>query len=214
MDQFLSPSQLKELAINSSEYQEISNFYFQYLSSPHPSLGRTGAVCPFTPLALKFQKILTKVDFRTIEELDLTNIFLQIKSNLVQSNDPLLSYVIFFPSLPDYYVAKVQRMFKREFVSSGLMIGEFFRGNKSRGLHNKFFFPLQANIPCLAFRLMVKEDFVFMDKTEYSLEEKMIFKFHFYRRFPLIFVSQNWPLLLLGALTAFMLVYIVKSATN
>lgn len=193
MDRFLSPGELRELATKSNVHKEILAFYYQYLASTNPLLGRTGAVCPFIPFALKYEKIFTLVDYRCEAELDLRDIFQQIQRDLRQHSDPLHSYVIFFPSISKVdFVGQIQRMFKRQFVSVGLMIGEFFQGNQSTGLHNKVFFPLQSKIPCLAFRHMVKEDIVFMDKAEYSSIETAIFKFHFYKRFPLIFLYFHW----------------------
>ena len=60
-------------------------------------------------------------------------------------------------------VDAAQRVLKPEFVSRGLMIGEFHAGNNTHGLHSDSFFPLRCPVPALAVRSMVRSDIVFME---------------------------------------------------
>lgn len=59
-------------------------------------------------------------------------------------------------------VANVQARLKSEFVKHGLMLGEFFPGNPTGGLHSAHFRPLAAPVPLLAIRRMVASDLSFL----------------------------------------------------
>ena len=56
----------------------------------------------------------------------------------------------------------LQAALKEEFVSRGLMLGEFHLLNNASGLHNPDFFPLRTVCPALAIRHMVPSDLVFL----------------------------------------------------
>ena len=91
--------------------------------------------------------------------------------------------VLIFPdiALKDAHemIDGVQRYVKPDFVSRGLMVGEFHLRNNSSGLRNKNFYPLRTPIPCIAMRHMVPTDLAFLDVTSYepTLRKKFLKSF-------------------------------------
>jgi hypothetical protein len=91
--------------------------------------------------------------------------------------------VLIFPdiALKDAHemIDGVQRYVKPDFVSRGLMVGEFHLRNNSSGLRNKEFYPLRTPIPCIAMRHMVPTDLAFLDVTSYepALRKKFLTSF-------------------------------------
>ena len=62
-----------------------------------------------------------------------------------------------------------QAALKEEFVSRGLMLGEFHLLNNASGLHNPEFFPLRTVCPAMAIRHMVPSDFVFLSGEQVAI---------------------------------------------
>lgn len=144
----------------------------EFLARPHPDLGRTGPVCPFTPLALSLDTIwLTQVDDRVPDPERMgdlighyRDLFLEIepRTGAAAVNKSIL---IVFPNLGGDGAAMVDRIQaanKGGFVELGLMLGEFHAHNSSPGLRNPEFFPLRSPVPMLAIRHMVESDLPFL----------------------------------------------------
>merc|ERR1740117_1819468 len=68
-----------------------------------------------------------------------------------------------------------QAALKEDFVSRGLMLGEFHLLNNSSGLRNPAFFPLRTLCPTLAIRHMVPTDLVFLSADKYSTHKRAAF---------------------------------------
>ncbi|MEO0867043.1 MAG: DUF6875 domain-containing protein, partial [Cyanobacteria bacterium J06642_11] len=60
---------------------------------------------------------------------------------------------------------RIQRRLKPFFVEKRLMLGEFYPGNQSPGLHNPDFRPLQSPVPMLVIRSMTEPDLPFLSRT-------------------------------------------------
>ena len=151
---------------------KMAAFVSDFLANPHPQLGRDGPVCPFIPRALKlgtvfFAPVPLPADATAAEVVRVVKAALpQFQALPVAPKlEQFKCAVLVFTGLPPERVSVIldahQRL-KPLFVARGLMVGEFFPGCPTPGLHNPEFLPLQSPVPCLAIRTMVKSDHVFL----------------------------------------------------
>lgn len=149
-------------------YDWVNNF----LSQPHPALGRKGDVCPYTAGSVQSCNFW-------IAEVDHSNLTVATAQVLLEdalevfegiaahgATDPkLVTTLIVMPHVTNFEaVDAVQHSMKNVFVSKGLMIGQFYPGCEEPGLWNSAFRPLDAPYPMLAIRHMVPSDFPFLIK--------------------------------------------------
>lgn len=173
-----TPVELEQLQPDLDElpyFNEIIEWVKTFLAKPHPELGRSGAVCPFVPRALKLNTIRLAV-IRTknlkpdqIEEIvkHYREVFLELEPKQAD----LVFYKAIMLVFPDVSEAEafelidsVQQKLKPLFVESGLMLGEFHPRNQAPGLHNPDFRPLRSPVPMLAIRFMAESDLPFLDR--------------------------------------------------
>ncbi|GAA6620566.1 DUF6875 domain-containing protein [Scytonema sp. NUACC26] len=172
-----TPSEIDRFQEDLPYLIEIQQWIKNFLMKPHPSLGRSGPVCPYVPHAFKTNSIQLGViraqnlQIQEIEDLVLSykDIFLQ-KEPRNQENEFTQTILLIFPDInledTSRLIDSVQQKLKEFFVDSGLMLGEFHRRNYSSGLHNSNFYPLQSPIPILAIRFMVESDLPFLINAE------------------------------------------------
>ncbi|WP_430332879.1 DUF6875 domain-containing protein [Rhodococcus sp. ACT016] len=141
-----------------------------YLIRPHPDLGRSGPVCPFTHPSIS--RGLFWVGFIDGGDVDLQQMTAAVDEVFsvfpelppVDGDDALLKAVLLvFPDVSDYsLIEEAQREGKTKFVREGLMLGQFYPGCTTPGLRNEAFPALDAPLPILAVRNMVGSDFPFL----------------------------------------------------
>ena len=144
-------------------------------------MGRRGPVCPFVPTSLKKNTIYMSViragdgGVTTKEGMsELVRSFAPIFDELKPTKGRLVKHKAIILIFPDVEVAdapelidQVQLECKPDFVSRGLMLGEFHMANNAPGLRNPDFFPLRTPFPSLAIRHMVPTDLVFLQLDGY-----------------------------------------------
>ncbi len=180
--------------------EKIVLWAHEYLSRPHPFLGREGPVCPYAQAAMGKALFLLTVcpgrdfDEETIAEtvMKYRDWFLEIQP---QSGADALykTILILFPDLPLSQVPRLidqtQKRLKPEYVKKGLMIGEFHSlPPEKSGLWNQDFRPLKAPVPMLVIRHMVPTDFPFLKEDRQFMSAYLnIYKDHIpYRIRPLV----------------------------
>lgn len=142
----------------------------RFVAQHHPELGRSGAVCPYT------QRSLTKRLFWVgaasdsygsagpIVELmsGMAERFLELPGE--ESSDAnLKTALVLLPHVSDYtLIDDAHLALKPDFVSRGLMLGQFYPGCDVEGVWNPRFRPLDAPIPMFVIRHMVASDFLFL----------------------------------------------------
>jgi prolyl-tRNA editing enzyme YbaK/EbsC (Cys-tRNA(Pro) deacylase) len=150
-----------------------------YLTEPHPELGRQGPVCPYVQTSMEKRLFLLAVcpgrdldGARIVETvMRYRDWFLEIEP--CSGPDALLKTIlILFPEIPLCDVSRLidatQEVLKPEYVKKKLMIGEFHPLPPQKGgLWNPDFRPLRAPVPMLVIRHMVPTDFAFL-KSEKS----------------------------------------------
>lgn len=159
---------------NMEPLRAIVHWATDYLCSPHPDLGRRGAVCPFTNPSMKrnlfFLTVMRGADLRAddVEQVvrSYRDWFLEM-----EPHDPrqaqYKSINILFPDIPEdawtTLIEATQDRLKGEYVPHGIMIGEFHPGPPDKAaLRNPDFRPLRSPVPLLSIRHMVPTDFAFL----------------------------------------------------
>jgi len=177
------------LTTNADLHQfRLANCYMrEFLSRPHPLLGRAGPTCPFVPKALKIKSMRVAIirggsDPSPAQMQELVRGFIPIFEALEPTSGPTTVFkavMLLFPDVPLEAAPEVidgtQNALKSEFVAKGLMLGEFHLRNNSQGLHNSDFYPLRTICPTLAIRHMVPQDLVFLKGDQYPAEKRIAF---------------------------------------
>jgi hypothetical protein len=148
-----------------------------YLTNPHPELGRSGPVCPFTRPALRkdtfFLTVYHGSDLRREDVVEVVRAyrdwFLEMEPR--EGRDaPYKTINIIFPDISTEdaieLIEDTQTSLKPEWVPHGVMIGEFHPGPpRKAGLWNPDFRPLKSPVPLMSIRFMVPTDFAFLRDT-------------------------------------------------
>jgi hypothetical protein len=169
------------------EFQKATCYFREFLAKGHPDLGRKGPTCPFVPLALKrnsmyMATVRTTGDTTPQQVERVAKTFVTRYNTLEPRSGKLEVYkavLLIFPNVPIQHAKQciddVQAKLKKEFVTKGLMIGEFHLRNNASGLRNPNFYPLRTATPCLAIRRIVPSDIAFLDMTKYDADTRVQF---------------------------------------
>ncbi|MCP6680855.1 DUF6875 domain-containing protein [Bacillus nakamurai] len=183
-----NPVSLKQIIENQDSVtrEEIKTVldYIDFCSKPHPDKGAKGAICPFLPFAIQEDTIYCSFIEQYIEdEQQMRDIIkeravqfkeLKMKSEKLEKYKTLLIVFLTNKSL-DNLLATVHREFKRQLVYEGLMIGDFYSTNSKSGLYSAKFTPLVCEVPMMAIRNLIKEDFPFLTSENDQREDKLEF---------------------------------------
>jgi hypothetical protein len=169
----------------------VMRWISSFIANPHENLGRTGAVCPYVPPALKMDSMwLTHCDrgYSSEEEMcqtvmDCLNLFQELdregEAHLFKA------LVVIFPEishdLASSLIGRVQKSMKPTIVRAGMMLGEFFDGNDSPGLYNAELRPLRSPIPLFVYRRLVVNDLRFLTKSTDQPEHRVDFLLSYLR---------------------------------
>lgn len=162
------------VAENLEPLSRVLQWADDYLCRPHPELGRTGAVCPFTRPAMRkdllFLAVYPGAELDQDQVVEVVRRYRDWFLELEPAEMPLAQYKfagIIFPDIPESgylgLIEATQARLKPEYVALGVMIGEFHPGPpKQAGLWNPDFRPLRSPLPMLGTRHMVPTDFPFL----------------------------------------------------
>ncbi|MGV9878649.1 DUF6875 domain-containing protein [Streptomyces sp. NPDC003006] len=171
------------LAKHEESLREIVDWASSYLSRPHPEVGRKGHVCPFVKTSLNRELFYLAVEPGVPESSAATAEALRGYRDwfleLADRHGGAAQYttiLVLFPELPRDRVVEIientQVLLKADYVSQGLMIGEFHDGPPAKGgLWNPEFRPLKSPVPLLAIRHMVPTDLPFLKDDPEQLAE-------------------------------------------
>jgi hypothetical protein len=159
----------------------------EFLVSGHPSLGRSGPVCPYTQPSLRRDLFLLAVPAAagtgagqlSDAVAHLRVWYEKLSVDLEADEQELLTLLMVLPHLDPADSAPLdalQRAAKDEFVAEGLMIGQFHPVCAEPGLWNEEFRPLRSPVPLLAVRRLLVFDLPFLVNTDLHLS-------HYLRQF-------------------------------
>lgn len=160
---------------------EVAGWVGEFLAEPHEDLGRTGSVCPFVAPALTRGSITLACEVgepdvaRGVELMRAYRRVFAAQAASAGRERVFLAALVLFPDLTASryaeFIEGVQATLKLEFMSEGLMIGEFHPGPPPRpGLWNPDFRPFTSPVPLLAIRHMVAADVPFVKDSAEHLE--------------------------------------------
>ena len=154
--------------------RQVLDWAGEYLCHPHAELGRRGNVCPYAQGSIDRGTFLLALRRGRPADADEVADALLAHRDWFEEQcraDPAgaayRTVLVVFPDLEPGDVRRVvdgtQQRLKPEYVSRGLMIGEFHQGPPDKaGLWNPDFRPLRSPLPLLAIRQMVPTDFPFL----------------------------------------------------
>ena len=144
----------------------------EFLTRHDPRLGRDGDVCPFVSRSLGRGLLSIESFDAAAGDQALRDRVRGLRDALLEESASAgddrmyLASVIVPYGRPDRMITRqierVQSVVKPEFVSRGMMIGEFWPDHEMPGLHNQSFRPLACPVPMLAMRYMVVTDLLFL----------------------------------------------------
>jgi hypothetical protein len=156
---------------------EVARWTVDYLCRTHPSLGRSGDVCPYTEVSMREGLLYSAVCH--VFDADPRPSMLHVMRHTMkdfESRAPqignragLKSMLVLFPSIEGEWVDDVQETLSLEFSARHLMIGEFHAECEKPGLHNAAFRPLRSPVPLLAVRNMMLTDLAFLKASDVKL---------------------------------------------
>lgn len=158
------------------ELAEVLAWARSYLVSPHPDLGRSGPVCPYTrPSLNRGQFHLASSTTTDVQEaVDSLRAWYTTRTATAPSPDrDLLTVLLVLPHVDPVDpkpLDDLQRVAKDDFVDNGLMIGQFHPTCETPGLWNPDFPALRAPVPLLAIRKLVVFDLPFLMERRNHLE--------------------------------------------
>jgi Domain of unknown function (DUF6875) len=147
----------------------------EYLSAPHPDLGRPGLVCPYVRAALRTNTIwFTEVHTERADAEVLDARLIELAGSFADL-DPVQealatgkALLITFPDVraedAKELLGGMLRRVKPAFVDAGLMLGPVFPDNEIPGAHNPAFRPMRGPVPLVAIRVLVETDLPFLDR--------------------------------------------------
>jgi hypothetical protein len=158
--------------------RQVVKWAREYLSQPHPALGRKGPVCPFVPKSMEknlfFLTVCPELNPGKDQVRQTVLTFRDVFTSLQPTNFPEAQFktiLILFPYIPRDRVTalidETQAELSFEFTPRGLMVGEFHDGPPNKpGLWNPDFRPLDCPVPMLVIRHMVDTDILFLQREK------------------------------------------------
>ncbi len=168
---------LEEAAVPEAhpDVRVLADWVRQYLMRPHPDLGRTGHVCPFTAKAVRLA--LLRIGISPFGPAD-RHLILQTMQDAMQDFHALpctratrvfRTIIVGFPNCADAAgiaaLQNVQNTMRHHSVVRGKMLGLFEPESKLIGLINPDFRPFCSPIPVLAIRMLVEQDAPFVARN-------------------------------------------------
>ncbi len=169
---FLTCSEARRRAAEGGDLATLHQWLDTYPMNPHPDLGRTGAVCPFTRMARRIDAMRVAICRAMPHEEDAAAAMIArgwgaLKAIPVEpSAEQFRAVVIGFPNCDSdagvEMLRRAQRRFKYYAVFNFRMMGFLHPRSEAGGLWNPDFRPLRAPMPTIALRCMVEQDAPFI----------------------------------------------------
>lgn len=150
--------------------EAVMHWMREFITRPHPQLGRKGAVCPYVKPAMNQRKIWVGVLETGSSEVLLGSNLLACASALERlmargkAREPLDSLVLVLPDLPDdpARMEPLHQALKTQLLARGLMLGQFYPSCPVGGTYNADFRPLRAPAPMFVLRALIESDWRFV----------------------------------------------------
>ncbi|WP_157529709.1 DUF6875 domain-containing protein [Nocardia sp. NRRL S-836] len=153
-----------------------------YISLPHPEIGRSGPVCPFVPLSLRSDQVrivlhdeIDGTDPDAVRALLLAYLAEFTATTPASANlRRQRSLVIAFPAITaerEHILAEVHESAKSDLVRNGAMLGQFYESCQETAVRNPEFLVSTGPVPCFVIRHMAPHDVLFLhDRPDWFAE--------------------------------------------
>jgi hypothetical protein len=148
------------------------NWFYDYLMSPHPEIGREGSVCPFVGPSVQAESlVLHIVQFDAEPGRDETIALVWQMARMLDEdrwenkNRTLRAIVSVLPDLEGPSLGlldEVQKSLKPDLAAQGLMLGQFHELCNDTAARNPNFLVSRSPVPVLALRHMAFHDVLFL----------------------------------------------------
>lgn len=167
-------SEVRERAAEMPDLDGALTWAQEYLTQPHPDLGRPGAVCPYVRGALDadtlwFARVHTAepTEAAVAAGLDAYRRPFVAREPRTRTTGVQKALVVTFPDLTEQQACEllggVAGRVKLEFVEDGLLPGPAYPGNPTPSAHSNF--PSMASpVPLVAIRLLFDTDLNFLNR--------------------------------------------------
>ncbi|MFE4512724.1 DUF6875 domain-containing protein [Kitasatospora sp. NPDC056783] len=154
--------------------QEVLDWARDYISQPHPQLGRSGPICPFVPPAVKAEALHIAVHGEVDDTVDAArlNDLLRRYIPVFRRTPPLTgpekslkTIVTAFPNLSAQRATvldDVHADLKTHFVRQGMMLGQFHPLCRAPAARNPAFGNKVSPVPLFALRHIAVHDILFL----------------------------------------------------
>lgn len=168
MKQLSDPMSATAFDPDGSVYLSTAQWIRSYLMRPHPDLGRSGDVCPFTTRAFRLDTIRIGVcRARSSDKASIKRCMRYcFRQFALMPCPPSLRHfrtiIVAFPELDGPMgletLKRVQKRLNIYCLLRGLMLASFHAESNDPGLWSPGFRPLRSPIPLMVVRQLVKED--------------------------------------------------------
>lgn len=153
--------------------RSVSDWIQTFIIEPNENLGRSGPVCPFTPVAINHDALWLALEHTEGQGLSAMIERVRRYNRLLLANEPthgeFASYKAIFIVFADLPAGAAQEFFDSLlkpiglpfYAHDGLVIGPFFEGNEGTAIYNANFRPFRSPVPCLLMRRAVVSDWKF-----------------------------------------------------
>jgi hypothetical protein len=162
---------------------EVTDWINSFITRPHASLGRKGAVCPFVQKSLD-SGLLAVTHLATPRDLkiDAGSMIIDamralFEQTFVAERRELGALVLAFPQLAldraGAFIDGAHRLNRRRMIHSGVALGEFHPGSTTPGIHNADFHPMYSPVPIFVMRALSKHDVFFLNRGDFAIEDRI-----------------------------------------
>jgi hypothetical protein len=152
--------------------ETVDRWLREYVSRPHPELGRPGAVCPFVEPALRAGTVLmtehtglSRADHDAVLDVVWSMVPAFEQARWPHANATMHTLLAILPDLPAHLwslLDEVQAQVKAELADQGLMLGQFHPACPEPAARNPRFAVSRSPVPLLALRRMALHDVLFL----------------------------------------------------
>lgn len=161
----------------SNALRDVALWCEDFLNRPHPGVGRSGEVCPWTKRTLELGTLLlapiasddaAETDAIVLGLLDVFSSTEPTKGADAAFRAIVAVFHRLRPETQAEFIVAAHTRLKPAFLDRGLMLGEFYPTCPKPGLRNAAFRPLRSPVPLLVIRQMVEPDVEFLlDRDEF-----------------------------------------------
>lgn len=151
----------------------VADWTRRFIIQPNPELGRSGPICPFTPVALEYDALWLALEHTRGPTMPEMVRCIEAYSRRLLANAPadgdIAEYkaiVVIFADLPAseakaFFEALLPPIALPLYETDALVIGPFYEGNEGTAIYNPQFRPFTSPVPALLMRRAVVSDWKF-----------------------------------------------------